>query len=147
MIPEDVESFLSNIEEQEIVEAIRIAEDHTSGEIRVHIENTCNANVEKRALEVFSNLKMYNTADRNGVLIYVAVNDHKFGIYGDKGINNVVPKDFWNTTKTIIENHFKTGDFKQGLVDGILHAGQQLKVHFPIMDNDIDELPNTISKG
>lgn len=147
MIPEDVEAFLTNIEEQEIVEAIKVAENHTSGEIRVHIENTCNANVESRALQVFSNLKMYNTTDRNGVLIYVAVKDHKFGIYGDKGINYLVPKDFWNTTKTIIENHFKKGNFKQGLVDGVLHAGQQLKAHFPIEDYDRDELSNTISKG
>ncbi|MGB6268312.1 MAG: TPM domain-containing protein [Olleya sp.] len=143
----DVESFLTTIEEQEIVEAIRVAEDHTSGEIRVHIENTCNANVEARALEVFSILKMYNTKDRNGVLIYVAVNDHKFGVYGDEGINNVVPKNFWDDTKTVIESHFKTGNFKQGLVDGVLQAGHQLKAHFPIEDFDRDELSNTISKG
>ncbi len=142
-----VEAFLTTIQEQEIVEAIRVAENHTSGEIRVHIENTCNANVETRALEVFSILKMNNTKDQNGVLIYVAVNDHKFGIYGDKGINNLVPENFWNTTKSVIETHFKNGDFKQGLVDGILHAGQQLKTHFPIKDSDKDELSNAISKG
>ena len=142
-----VEAFLTTIQEQEIVEAIRLAEDHTSGEIRVHIENTCNANVETRALEVFSILKMNNTKNRNGVLFYVAVCDHKFGIYGDEGINKLVPKDFWNDTKTIIENHFKTGNFKQGLVDGVLHAGKQLKAHFPFEDNDKDELTNTISKG
>lgn len=147
MIPEDVESFLSTTEEQEIVEAIRIAEDHTSGEIRVHIENTCNDNLEGRALQVFSVLKMHNTKDRNGVLIYVAVNDHKFGIYGDKGINNLVAKNFWDNTKLIIQNHFKNGQFKQGLVDGILHAGQQLKKHFPVQDNDTNQLTNTISKG
>ncbi|WGD33667.1 TPM domain-containing protein [Olleya sp. YS] len=147
MIPEDVESFLTAIEEQEIVEAIRVAEDHTSGEIRIHIENTCNANVEARALEVFSVLKMHNTRDRNGVLIYVAVNDHKFGIYGDEGINKVVPKNFWDDTKSIIEAHFKNGAFKQGLVDGVLHAGQQLKAHFPVDDFNTNELSNTISKG
>lgn len=142
-----VESFLSTIEEQEIVEAIRVAENETSGEIRVHIEGTCNTTVEKRALEVFSILKMHNTKDRNGVLIYIAVNDHKFGIYGDKGIHNKVSVNFWNNTKTTIQSHFKKGDFKQGLVDGVLHAGQQLKTYFPIKDYDRDELPNTISKG
>jgi len=144
---EDVERFLTTIEEQEIVEAIRLAENHTSGEIRVHIENTCNADLETRALEVFSILKMNNTKNRNGVLIYVAVCDHKFGIYGDKGINEVVPNNFWTDTKTKIETHFKNGNFKQGLVDGIIHAGHQLKAHFPIEDNDKDELTNTISKG
>ncbi|AUC75428.1 TPM domain-containing protein [Olleya sp. Bg11-27] len=142
-----VESFLTTIEEQAIVDAICVAEDHTSGEIRVHIEKTCNADLESRALEVFSYLKMDNTRDRNGVLIYVAVDDHKFGIYGDEGINKLVPKTFWDDTKTIIENHFKSGHFKQGLVDGILHAGQQLKTHFPIKDDDTNELSNTISKG
>ncbi|WP_397361929.1 TPM domain-containing protein [Olleya sp. R77988] len=144
---QDVESFLTTIEEQEIVEAIRIAEDHTSGEIRIHIESTCNANVEARALEVFSILKMNNTKDQNGVLIYVAVDDHKFGIYGDEGINKVVPKNFWDDTKSVIESLFKKGQFKQGLVDGVLHAGQQLKAHFPVEDYDSNELSNTISKG
>ncbi|WP_028289594.1 TPM domain-containing protein [Olleya sp. ITB9] len=147
MASDNVESFLSTIEEQEIVAAIRTAEDTTSGEIRVHIENTCNDMLEQRALEVFSVLKMDNTVDRNGVLIYVAVNDHKFSIYGDQGINKLVPDHFWDDTKTVIQNHFKNGQFKQGLVDGILHAGEQLKTHFPIKANDINELPNTISKG
>ena len=77
---QDVEAFLTTIEEQEIVEAIRIAEKNTSGEIRVHLENTCNTPIELRALEVFSLLKMNNTKQRNGVLIYVAVMDHKFCI-------------------------------------------------------------------
>jgi uncharacterized membrane protein len=144
---DQVESFLTTIEEQEIIEAIRLAEDETSGEIRVHIERTCNDNVEACALQVFSVLKMNNTKHRNGVLIYVAVDDHKFSIYGDEGINKVVPKTFWDDTKTVIETHFKNANFKQGLVDGILHAGQQLKKHFPVEDNNTNELSNTISKG
>ena len=144
---DQVESFLTTIEEQEIVEAIRLAEDHTSGEIRVHIERTCNGDVDASALQVFSVLKMNNTKHRNGVLIYVAVDDHKFGIYGDEGINNVVAKTFWDDTKTIIETHFKNAYFKQGLVDGVLHAGQQLKKYFPVEDNNTNELSNTISKG
>ena len=142
-----IESFLSTIEEQEIVEAIRLAELDTTGEIRVHIEKTAKGDATNRALDVFHLLKMDNTKLHNGVLIYVATEDKKFVIYGDKGINEVVPIDFWDSTKNIIQNHFKTGDFKQGLVDGILKSGEQLKKYFPYTDSDTNELPNEISKG
>ena len=142
-----VEEFLTKDEEQEIIEAIRIAEKNTSGEIRVHIEATTDKDHFERALEVFNLLKMFNTKDENGVLIYVAVEDHKFVIYGDKGINNVVDKDFWDSTKNIMQNHFKNADFKQGLVDGILKAGEELKAHFPWSIDDENELSNEISKG
>lgn len=142
-----VEAFLSSQEEQEIVKAIQISEKNTSGEIRVHIEGTTKKDHYERAIEVFHFLKMNTTKDANGVLIYVAVNDKKFVIYGDKGINNVVPKDFWNTTKDSIQNQFKQGNFTQGLIDGILKAGEELKKHFPYQEDDIDELSNEISKG
>lgn len=142
-----VEAFLTKEEEQEIIDAIRIAEKNTSGEIRVHIEATSDKDHFERALEVFHMLKMFNTKDENGVLIYVAVNDHKFVIYGDKGINNVVEKDFWNATKDVMQSHFKKGDFKQGIVDGILKAGHELKAHFPWQIDDENELSNEISKG
>lgn len=142
-----VEDFLTKEEEQEIIEAIRIAEKNTSGEIRVHIEASSEKKHYERALEVFHLLKMYNTKDENGVLIYVAVKDHKFVIYGDKGINNVVDNDFWNSTKDTMQNHFKSGNFKQGLVEGILKAGEELKAHFPWQIDDENELSNEISKG
>lgn len=142
-----VEAFLSADEEKEIISAIRTAETNTSGEIRVHIEPSSDKEHDKRALEVFHLLKMDNTKDANAVLIYVAVNDHKFVIYGDKGINEVVPENFWDTTKDIIQNHFKKGDFKQGIVDGILKAGIELQSHFPWQTDDVDELSNEISKG
>lgn len=142
-----VEAFLTKEEEQEIIAAIRVAEKNTSGEIRVHIEATTDKDHYKRALEVFHLLKMNNTKDENAVLIYVAVKDKKFVIYGDKGINKVVPTDFWNSTKDIIQNHFKNGQFKQGIVDGILKAGQELKAHFPWQIDDENELSNEISKG
>lgn len=143
----NIEDFLTQTEEQEIVQAIKEAELNTSGEIRVHIEKTAKGNATQRALEVFHNLKMGNTKLKNAVLIYVAVNDKNFVIYGDEGINNVVPDDFWESTKNIIQEHFKNGRFKQGLVEGILKSGEQLKKYFPYQDTDINELPNDISKG
>ncbi|MCB4799421.1 TPM domain-containing protein [Neotamlana laminarinivorans] len=142
-----IEAFLSTEEEQEIVEAIRLAELNTSGEIRVHIEKTSNGDATERALEVFHELKMDNTKLQNGVLIYVAINDKTFVIYGDKGINDVVATTFWDSTKDVIQSHFKKGQFKQGLVQGILKSGEQLKKHFPYSNDDINELSNEISKG
>ena len=142
-----VEEFLTKKEEEEIVSAIQIAEKNTSGEIRIHIEASSEKDHYERALEVFYLLKMEVTKDANGVLIYVAVKDKKFVICGDKGINDVVPKDFWNSTKDSIQNHFKKGDFKQGIIDGILTAGKELKVHFPYQSDDTNELSNEVSKG
>ena len=142
-----VEEFLSPKEEQEIISAIRTAEKNTSGEIRVHIEASSEKEHYERALEVFHLLKMNNTKEENAVLIYVAVKDKKFVIYGDKGINEVVPKDFWNSTKDVMQNHFKKGEFKQGIVEGILKAGEELQAHFPWQIDDEDELSNEISKG
>ncbi len=142
-----VEDFLSVQEEQEIVSAIRQAELNTSGEIRVHIEKSTALSHYDRALEVFSTLKMYNTKQENAVLIYVAVEDHKFVVYGDKGIDTVVPKNFWDTTKNTMQEQFKKGNFKQGIIDGVLKAGEELKAHFPWQTNDEDELSNEISKG
>ena len=142
-----VEDFLTQTEEQEIVEAILEAERNTSGEIRVHIEAQTRADHYERAKEVFHLLKMDNTKDGNGVLIYVAVNDKKFVICGDKGIDKVVPIGFWDSTRNSIEAHFKEGKFKEGLIAGILEAGKELQDHFPWQPDDTNELSNEISKG
>ncbi|CAM1342658.1 TPM domain-containing protein [Tenacibaculum amylolyticum] len=143
----NVEDFLTQAEEQEIVQAIVQAERNTSGEIRVHLERSTTISHYNRALEVFQMLKMFNTQQRNGVLIYVAVDDHKFVIYGDKGVDDVVPENFWESTKNTMQDYFKQGQFKEGIVQGILKAGEELKVHFPWQSDDVDELPNEVSKG
>lgn len=142
-----VERFLTREEEEEIVNAILEAENNTSGEIRVHLEGSSEGDPMSRAKELFYLLKMDNTKNNNGVLIYVAILDRKFAIYGDKGINKVVPDDFWNETRDILQSHFKENAFKQGLVKGILKAGKALKAHFPWNPSDINELGNEISKG
>ncbi len=142
-----IEDFLTADEEKQIIDAIRVAEKNTSGEIRVHIEKSSTIDVYERALEVFRMLKMDNTKQQNGVLIYVAVEDKNFVIFGDEGINNVVEDDFWDSTKDIMQGHFKRGHFKQGLVDGILKAGKQLEQFFPWEIGDKNELPDDISKA
>lgn len=142
-----VEDFLNKEEEQAIVEAICVAEKETSGEIRVHIEKTTSKVPYERALEVFHSLNMHETELQNGVLIYLAVADKQFVICGDKGINDVVPIDFWDSTKEAMAMQFKTGNYKQGLIEGILKAGEQLQKYFPHQENDLNELSNEISKG
>lgn len=142
-----LEDFLTEQEEQEIIEAIRIAEGETSGEIRVHIEQKCNMDIYEHALEVFHFLKMDNTKQQNAVLIYVAIDNKTFVIYGDKGINDVVNADFWNSTRDKIASQFKNGNFKQGLIEGVKEAGKVLAEHFPWEHGDHNELDNSISKG
>ena len=142
-----VEDFLTLAEEQEIVEAIITSEKNTSGEIRVHIESHTRLDHFERAKEVFHMLKMDNTKEDNGVLLYVAVNDRKFAICGDKGIDRVVPENFWESTKDIIQNHFKNGNFKEGIIAGVLKAGTELESHFPWEHGNTNELSNEVSKG
>jgi len=142
-----VEDFLTPDEEIAVVEAIRTAEKNTSGEIRVHLETHSNEDAFDRAAEVFDFLHMDNTKLSNGVLIYVAVEDRTIVIMGDKGINDKVPPHFWESTNEAIIKQFKKGNMKQGLVDGILQAGEQLKKHFPYKKKDTNELPDDISIG
>jgi uncharacterized membrane protein len=141
------EAFLTPEEEGSIVEAISQAEQNTSGEIRVHIENHTEKPPLERAQEVFHYLGMDKTAIRNGVLFYVGVSDHTFAIIGDEGINKAVEIDFWDCTKDIVISHFKNKQFKDGLVAGILRAGERLQHYFPFQDDDSNELSNEISKG
>ena len=142
-----VEEFLTPTEEQEIIQAIIRAENNTSGEIRVHIEATSKIDHFSRAQQLFHFLKMDNTKDGNGVLIYVAVDDKKFVVYGDTGIDKVVPRGFWDSTKDVIASHFKQGNFKQGIIEGVLRAGKELEDHFPWNGDDTNELSDAISKG
>ena len=142
------EKLFSPEEKQKLVAAIQSAELRTSGEIQIHIESHCKGDVLDRAAEVFETLKIYQTNDRNGVLFYLAVEDHKFAILGDAGINSKVAPDFWEKCKNIMAGHFREGRFTQGLMEGIQQAGEQLSTHFPYdSDTDQNELPDEISFG
>ena len=144
MSPKD---FLGKDNELLITKAIEKAEHQTSGEIRVHLENKCGEEVLDRAAWLFKKLKMHETKDRNGVLIYLSINDRKFAIIGDAGINKVVPAEFWNENKEMMIGHFKKGEFAIGLMKGIEKAGEQLKQFFPYQENDVNELSDEISYG
>ncbi|MBK7147647.1 MAG: TPM domain-containing protein [Bacteroidetes bacterium] len=141
-------SFFSSEEKKAIVKAIGEAEAMTSGEIRVHVEARCkNENVLDRAVEIFYQLNMDKTAQQNGVLIYLAYEDHKFAILGDKGINHVVPANFWDSIKEVMREHFQKHEFFQGVVFAIKETGFHLKQYFPLQHNDKNELSNEISEG
>lgn len=134
-------------EKQRIVASIQDAERNTSGEVKVHVERHCTSEPIQRAKEVFIQLEMNRTQLHNGVLFYIALEDHKFAILGDSGIDAVVPADFWENIKEMMRALFRQGKIADGLVAGIEQAGQQLKSHFPYQSNDVNELSDDISFG
>jgi uncharacterized membrane protein len=142
-----VQKYFTEENKLQIASAIRVAETNTSGEIRVHIEKNCKEDVLDRAAYWFEQLGMHKTKLRNGVLFYLAVEDHKFAILGDAGINQKVPSDFWEETKELVISKFKVSSYAEGLAAGIIKAGEQLKQHFPFKSDDINELSNEISFG
>jgi uncharacterized membrane protein len=139
--------FFSKEDKDKIVSAIKNAELNSTGEIRVHVDGYCKEDVLDRAAHVFAKLKMHETEKRNGVLFYLSVNDHKFAILGDAGINKVTPDDFWDNIKSVLTEHFKKSEFALGLATGIEMAGMALKEFFPYDTSDTNELSDDISFG
>lgn len=139
--------FFTEQEQLAIKNAIVQAEKSTSGEIRVHIEDSFKGDILDQAAFIFRKLKMHETAQRNGVLIYLAVRNRQFAIIGDAGINSRVPEGFWDLTKETMTEHFKNSRFTEGLVEGIRMAGEKLVEYFPYLQNDTNELSDEISFG
>lgn len=143
----NITTVFTKEQKKEIETAIQTAELNTSGEVRVHIESKCPESELDRAAYWFSELKMHKTDQRNGVLFYVALEDKKFAILGDIGINKAVEEGFWDSTKELMLDFFKDGKYAQGLTVGIIQAGLQLKKHFPYQTDDVNELADEISFG
>ena len=138
-------SFFTEEQQSQILAAVKEAEEATSGEVRVHIETSCREDLLDRAAWIFNRIGMHATDNRNGVLFYLAVRNKEFAIIGDGGINAKVPENFWDKTKVIIQRHFRQEKYAEGLIEGILMAGNQLKEHFPHKRDDTNELPDEIS--
>jgi uncharacterized membrane protein len=138
-------TFFTREQQAAILAAVKEAENQTSGEIRVHIETSCNEDVLDHAAWVFKKLGMHKTAERNGVLFYLAIKDRKFAVIGDAGINSKVPAGFWDDVKELLLRRFRDGKFTEGLSEGIIMAGEHLKKHFPHKIDDANELPDEIS--
>ena len=140
--------FLSSNDELAIVQAIQEAEKKTSGEIRVHIEKKCpKKDPIKRAISLFQKLGMHKTDLRNGVIVYVATEDHLLAIWGDEGIHANVGQEFWESTLVTLQEDFKTNQIKNGLSKALLDIGEKLQQHFPYQKDDKNELDNSISYG
>lgn len=144
MTPED---FLTSEEEQRIVQAIKDAEYNTSGEIRVHLESVNQNPTMEHAWEIFDKIGMFQTLQRNGVLFYLDINHKVFTVIGDEGINKVVPDNFWDSIKILVIQNFRKGKFADGLVTGIKEVGDKLSTYFPYQSDDVNELPDEISKN
>jgi uncharacterized membrane protein len=137
--------FFTQEDKKLIEEAIGKAELNTSGEIRVHVEMAYKGDILDRTARVFASLKMHKTKLRNGVMIFIGIENKKFAIIGDVGINRLVESNFWDHTKTVMEGYFKDSRFAEGIAEGVKMAGEQLKKYFPYQQDDINELPNNIS--
>ena len=139
--------FLTDEENQRVVQAIHTAEEHTSAEIRIHIENKCDTNALERAKIVFKHLKMQETEQQNGVLIYCATGTRRIAIYGGKGIYSLVPEDYWDDIIQLILVYFRQKRYADGLIAAIQEVTARLSEFFPYQSGDTNELSNEISYG
>lgn len=146
--PSSVDRLLTAENKQRILTAIQRAEKNTSGEVRVHIERQVKKkSALDRAVEVFYELGMEATKLRNGVLIYVALEDRQFAILGDQGIHEKVGDAFWNAEKDQMAVYFQQGDIIGGIVYFVEQIGEKLKACFPYQEGDVNELSDDISVG
>lgn len=141
--------LLTDAEKERIVKAIRLAEIRTSGEIRVYMENRCPyIDPVERAAEVFFQLAMDKTTDRNAVLLYIAVKDHLLAIYADEGIYKKTGKKYWEEAVNHILQHFDKENFAAGVSTYVNEIGEALQFHFPYdRVTDQNELPDEIVFG
>ena len=133
-----------------MVAAIGVAERQTSGEIRVHLEAKCpGGDPYIRGRELFEDLGMTATDERNGVLLYLAASDRLFAVLGDRGIHERVQDDFWDAVASRMSVRFREEDFAGGLIEAIQEIGERLSTHFPYAGDeaDVNELPDEISMG
>ncbi len=141
--------FFSIQEKELIVNAVKTAELQTSGEVRVYIESKCLfVNPLDRARELFEQLNMYNTAERNAVLVYIAMKHRQLAVFGDDGIYQKTGASFWNEQVTTMLHHFNSSDYAEGIAEVVLKIGKALQQHFPYdAVNDVNELPDDIVFG
>ena len=139
-------NVFAQFDSDRIVAAIAAAEKTTSGEIRVHVTRRVPKDLEERAIRRFHLLGMTKTAERNGVLIYIAPRARQFRILGDTAIHEKCGEGFWKEVASAMEAHFRSGKLTEGVVAGIERVGEVLARHFPRAGKDRNELPDTITE-
>ncbi len=143
----ETEFPLSEQELKELAYEISIAENTTSGEIKIHIEEFCKTNPLQRATQLFVELGLEHTIERNAIIIYFAFSDRKMAIYGDKGIHEKVHQEFWDSTLQKMKEAIKTSNLFNAIKIGIHDSAEKLSHFYPARKNDINELNNEISIG
>lgn len=147
--PRKKNKFFTEEEYRLIVQAIKEAEHQTSGEVRVFVESKCSyMDAVDRAAEIFLRLQMHKTAERNGVLVYIAVKDRQLAIFGDEAIHKKVGKEYWDRLVKQMISHFDKNNFADGIRHTVLEIGKDLQKHFPHHKyTDKNELPDDIEFG
>jgi uncharacterized membrane protein len=141
-------NFFSDPQVKQIESVIQFAEQNSSGEIRVHIENHCKGGDPVACAQFFFHkLGMDKTDLHNGVMFYLAVQDHKFAVIGDSGIDKHVPSGFWEVVRDKMQEQFTQHKFTEGLCEGIAMTGMELKKYFPLSSSDKNELSNEVTFG
>jgi len=139
------DDLLTKEQEQQVIEAIKKAELQTSGEIRLHIEHNCSQDPLERAARIFQELGMDQTEQQNGVLIYIASEDHQAAVYAGKGIHEQVEDGFWNDVLNQLIEYFKEGAFVDGIESAVHKVALKLENLYPYQKGDTNELSNEIS--
>ena len=137
--------FLEKLDQDRIVKAIQNAEEKTSGEIRIHVQPKSGSDIRQFAERTFERLGMTKTALRNGVLLFIASEENRFVILGDRGIDQKVPPGFWDEIAAKLTIRFRNSEFTDGIVEAIKAAGEHLKEYFPRATDDVNELPDQIN--
>lgn len=139
--------FFTPEQEERLINAIAQAEGHTSGEIRIHLEEDCQDDIIEEAWRVFFKLGMNQTQSRAGVLIFLAPQRREFAIIGDEGITKQVTSHFWEEERDLMQSFFRKGEFVEGLCQAVVQVGEKLQAFFPRHDEDENELSDEISYG
>jgi uncharacterized membrane protein len=141
--------FFTEEEKQAIVDAVRVAEQRTSGEVRVFVERHCRyVNAIDRAVEIFENLQMQKTELRNATLVYVATKDRQLAVFGDEGIHQKVGNEYWANEVVKMINAFNRDNIAEGIRQCVINIGEALALHFPYnRTTDKNELPDDIVFG
>lgn len=132
--------FFTDEEEKQIMRSIRRAEQGTSGEVRLYVESHCKKQTHERTIEIFKKLKMYMTKERNGVLIYMALKDKKFAIFGDEGIHQKLGHSFWQEEAQLLKGFLQNEEITEGVCQVVETIGNKLKTIFPDDSEGTNEL-------
>lgn len=143
------DAFVRALDDERIVAAIRDAETASRGEVRVHVAEHEVADPRVEAALVFEKLGMAATAERNGVLIFVAPQSQSITVLGDRGIHEACGEPFWTQVVGTIRDEFRAGRYTEGVVAGVRQVGETLARCFPRRPGEVDrnELPDGVSRG